>query len=149
MDAYTLTKLKVQTLPHTNALSYQLRGAGSLPSIAVTLGSVLAKYNKGIDLTTKGEFGQALDVFRYCLQSVPLAVVTNKDQAKELQEIIRKSSEYITAMRIELERKRLVSAGSTDNARITELGCYMTLCAMDLAHKFLAYKNAMNTNYKM
>jgi len=39
--------------------------------------------------------------------------------------------------------------GSTDNARMTELGCYMTLCAMDLGHKFLAYKNAMNNNYKM
>lgn len=25
----------------------------------------------------------------------------------------------------------------------------MTLCAMDLAHKFLAFKNAMNNNYKM
>lgn len=32
---------------------------------------------------------------------------------------------------------------------MTELSCYMTLCAMDLAHKFLAYKNAMNNNYKM
>ncbi len=63
--------------------------------------------------------------------------------------MIRKCSEYITAMRIELERKKLVNAGSQDNARVTELGCYMTLCAMDLAHKFLAYKNAMNTNYKM
>lgn len=52
-------------------------------------------------------------------------------------------------MRIELERKKLVSAGSTDNARITELGCYMTLCAMVIEHKFLAYKNAMNNNYKM
>lgn len=25
----------------------------------------------------------------------------------------------------------------------------MTLCAMDLGHKFLAFKNAMNNNYKM
>jgi hypothetical protein len=25
----------------------------------------------------------------------------------------------------------------------------MTLCGMDIAHKFLAYKNAFNTNYKM
>jgi len=25
----------------------------------------------------------------------------------------------------------------------------MTLCAMDDGHKFLAYKNAMNNNYKM
>ena len=32
---------------------------------------------------------------------------------------------------------------------MTELCCYMTLCAMNLGHKFLAYKNAMNNNYKM
>lgn len=46
-------------------------------------------------------------------------------------------------MRIELERKRLVASGSEDNVRITELSCYMTLCGMDNAHKFLAFKNAM------
>jgi Coatomer (COPI) alpha subunit C-terminus len=32
---------------------------------------------------------------------------------------------------------------------MTELCCFMTLCAMDLGHKFLAFKNAMNNNYKM
>lgn len=53
------------------------------------------------------------------------------------------------AMRIEVERKRLVSAKSTDQARIAELSCYMTLCGMQTAHKFLAFKNAMNMNYKM
>jgi len=76
-------------------------------------------------------------------------VVYSKDEQKELNELVRKISEYITAMRIELERKKLVSAGSTDNVRMTELSCYMTLCAMDLAHKFLAFKNSMNSNYKM
>lgn len=25
----------------------------------------------------------------------------------------------------------------------------MTLCGMEIAHKFLAYKNAMNTTYKL
>lgn len=52
-------------------------------------------------------------------------------------------------MRIELERKKLAGAGSTDNTRMTELCCYMTLCQMDIAHKFLAFKNAMNNNYKV
>ena len=51
-------------------------------------------------------------------------------------------------MRIELERKKLVAAKSEDNVRIIELSCYMTLCGMDNAHKFLAFRNAMNTNYK-
>lgn len=29
------------------------------------------------------------------------------------------------------------------------MSCYLTLCGMETAHKFLAYKNAMNNNYKM
>lgn len=54
-------------------------------------------------------------------------------------------------MRIELERKRLVAvANADDTVRITELSCYMTLCGMDNAlHKFLAFKNAMQCNYKV
>ena len=41
-----------------------MRTAHSLPMTAVTVDSVVAKYERGIDLTTKGEFNQALDVFR-------------------------------------------------------------------------------------
>jgi len=43
----------------------------------------------------------------------------------------------------------MVAAGSKDVTRTTELSCYMSLCNMDNAHKFLAYKNAMNSNYKI
>jgi len=41
---------------------------------------------------------------------VTLTVVTSPKEQKELQDLIRKISEYITAMRIELERKKLASA---------------------------------------
>jgi hypothetical protein len=68
---------------------------------------------------------------------------------KVVDQLVKRLVEYITAMRIELERKRLVAANSEDITRITELSCYMTLCGMDNAHKFLAYKNAMNGNYKI
>jgi coatomer protein complex subunit alpha (xenin) len=57
--------------------------------------------------------------------------------------------EYITAMRIELERKRLLAENPDDVTRITELSCYMTLCGLDNAHKFLVYRNAMQSNYKI
>jgi hypothetical protein len=39
-------------------------------------------------------------------------VVTSQKEQKELEELKRKITEYIIAMRIELERKRLVSAVS-------------------------------------
>ena len=52
-------------------------------------------------------------------------------------------------MRIELERKRLLAENPDDVARITELSCSMTLCGLDNAHKFLVYRNAMQSNYKI
>ena len=52
-------------------------------------------------------------------------------------------------MRIELERRRVLAATPDDQTRITELSCYMTLCGMDNVHKYLAYKNAMQCNYKL
>jgi len=68
------------------------------------------KYNAGIELTTKGEFAQALDSFRSTLQAIPLVVLASPKDQKDLNDFIRKISEYITAMRIEIERKRLVAA---------------------------------------
>jgi hypothetical protein len=107
-------------------------------------------FTKGTDLTTKGEFTGAIHAFRQCLQCVPLLVISSEQAEKDLQALIKRLVEYITAMRIELERKKLVAAGSQDTVRVTELSCYMTLCGMDNAlHKFLAYKNAMQCNYKV
>lgn len=68
---------------------------------------------------------------------------------KVVDGLVKRLVEYITAMRIELERKKLVAANSDDTKRVVELSCYMTLCGMDNAHKFLAYKNAMVSNYKL
>ena len=51
-------------------------------------------------------------------------------------------------MRIEIERKKLVAANA-DPVRICELACLMTLCQMENAHKFLAFKNAFTLLYKM
>ncbi len=67
---------------------------------------------------------------------------------KQLQALISKTVEYITAMRIEIERKKLVAANA-DPVRICELACLMTLCQMEKAHKFLAFKNAFTLLYKM
>lgn len=67
---------------------------------------------------------------------------------KQLNALISKSVEFITAMRIEIEKKKLVAAGS-DPVRVCELACLMTLCQMETVHKFLAYKNAFTLLYKM
>lgn len=51
-------------------------------------------------------------------------------------------------MRIEIERKTLVQAKG-DAVRIAELACLMSLCQMEHAHRFLAYKSAFTLLYKM
>jgi len=66
VDLHSLAKLKVQTLPHIAPLPYALR-AGGLPTVIFNLSSLTAKYNRGIELTTVGEFGKALDAFRSCI----------------------------------------------------------------------------------
>lgn len=117
--------------------------------MVLTVQTLTQMFSKGIELTTKGDFNGALHAFRQCLQCVPLLVVTSEQTLKSVEGLVKRLVEYITAMRIELERKKLVAAGSQDTTRITELSCYMTLCGMDNAHKFLAYKNAMSGNYKI
>ena len=52
------------------------------------------------------------------------------------------------AMRIELERKRSILEKESV-VRQAELSCYMTVCNMQTAHKFLCYKSAMTCNYKI
>lgn len=75
IDIYTLNKSKIQTLPHTSPLNYTFRGSGNIPFIAVSLNSLIQRYNQGIELTTKGDFVSALDQFRLCLQNSTLFVV--------------------------------------------------------------------------
>lgn len=104
----------------------------------------------GIQLMTKGEFPNALKAFRACIQSVPLLALESAEQKAKVDAQIIKVVEYITAIRCEIERKRLVAEDPQKNqARIAELACYMTLCGMEAGHKFLASKVAMNICYKM
>lgn len=62
--------------------------------------------------------------------------------------LIKKIVEYITFLRVELERQKLLAEKGSE-VRIGELGCYMTLCGVEIVHKFLAYKSAFTLNYKL
>jgi coatomer protein complex subunit alpha (xenin) len=148
VDAYTLSKMRVQALPHGPGQLVALKLTGGIPLLPVTLSQIESLATKGVELTTKGEFSESLKVFREALRSVSLVAVVSSKELKMLQGLIGKVVEYITAMRIEIERKKLVAA-NTDPVRVCELACLMTLCNMENAHKFLAYKNAFTLLYKM
>ena len=64
-----------------------------------------------------------------------------------MKSLIRQAVEYVTAMRIELERQDLRKKDG-DIVRQLELACWFTLCGMKTEHKFLAYKSAFTLNYK-
>jgi len=76
-----------------------------------------------------------------------MLAVTQQSELKQVQSQIKKLVEYITAMRIEIERRKL-SAANGDVTRICELACVMTLCNMEHAHKFLVMKSAFQLLYK-
>lgn len=90
-------------------LDYVLRQGNQVPYVAVNMYNLMQKLARGLDLTSKGDFQGALESFRITLQSIPLMALTNPKDFKEVQQIIRKISEYIMAMRIELERKKVVA----------------------------------------
>ena len=69
-------------------------------------------------MTTKGEFVTALETFRGCLQVATLVLLKSTKEQKELQEFIRKVSEYVAAMRIELERKKIVGSVSMESFKV-------------------------------
>jgi Coatomer (COPI) alpha subunit C-terminus len=51
-------------------------------------------------------------------------------------------------LRIELERQKS-AADKAAEVRTNELGCFMTVCGVEIVHKFLAYKSAFALCYKM
>lgn len=56
VDALTLNRVKMQTLPHGPVLDMKLKTTATLPLLPVSLISLEEKMAKGIDLTTKGDF---------------------------------------------------------------------------------------------
>lgn len=64
VDIYTLNKMKIQTLPHTQPLDYSLRQGNQVPYVAVNMNTLLQKLTRGLDLTSKGDFQGALESFR-------------------------------------------------------------------------------------
>jgi len=63
-----------------------------------------------MNLTTDGNFVDALKEFRKCLQMIPLISAVNEEQEKEIRKLIKSCAEYITAMRCQVERQKQTSS---------------------------------------
>ena len=147
VDAHTLNRVKLQTLPHGPFLDMQLKTTATLPLLPVSIASLEEKMAAGIDLTTKGDFQGSLAVFKSLIQSAPLMAVFSQQEVNKVKALVRQATEYVTAMRLELQRQEL-RKNNGDIVRQLELACIFTLCGMKTEHKFLAYKSAFTLNYK-
>lgn len=76
-----------------------------------------------------------------------MMAVFAQQEVQKVKALMRQAVEYVTAMRLELERQDLRKKDA-DPVRQLELACIFTLCGMKTEHKFLAYKSAFTLNYK-
>ncbi|KAK3109970.1 hypothetical protein LTR53_016221 [Teratosphaeriaceae sp. CCFEE 6253] len=92
-----------------------------------------------------------LATFRSALRLLLVNAAASPAQAAEAQEAVRLAREYVLAMSIELERRRLVGSaadvsGLEEGARkrALELSAYFTVPRMEPQHRTLAVFSAMN-----
>ena len=88
VDTLTLSRVKMQTLPHGPHLDMQLKTTATVPLLPVSIRSLEDKMAKGIDLTTKGDFVASLANFRELVQSVPLIAVASAQEAAKVKSIV-------------------------------------------------------------
>jgi len=105
-------------------------------------------------LFTNGKFKESLTEFQAILQSLPLAVAENDDEAKQLHECLGLAGDYTLALRIEVSRKSLLGErkledlGTEEMARVIELASLFTVCQISPQHIILTLRQAMIVAYK-
>jgi coatomer protein complex subunit alpha (xenin) len=114
------------------------------PILAINLNHCVDKLKIAYKLVTDGKFGPALEQFQGILCMIPLISVENKAQAKEAQDLLSISREYITAMRLELLRRDEPNA-----VRQFELSVYFTKCELQPIHVFLGLRVAIKCGYSI
>jgi len=93
--------------------------------------------------TTGGKFSEALSIFYNILHSLLFIVVDSKKEANEAKELLGICREYLTGLRMELQRK------DEDPTRQAELAAYFTHCNLQQIHLQLSLRSAMNCSYKI
>lgn len=89
IDALTLNRVKLQTLPHGPFLDLQLKTTATCPLLPVCPTLLEVKMSEGINLTTKGDFVSSLAVFRSVIQSATMMAVFSDQDVKKVQTIVK------------------------------------------------------------
>ena len=121
-----------------------LRRAGELPRACLTLPALVERLKAGYVLFTNGKFQEAHDAFAHIVSAICLTVVEVRSQVGELKELLGIAREYLTALRLELLRKR-----TAEPQRQIELAAYFTHCNLQAPHVLLSLRSAMTAAFKL
>jgi len=123
-----------------------------LPVIPRDLESILAgEIASGKNAMKANKLDDGLAVFKKALHLLMVNAVSSQSQAQEAQQAIHQAAQYVLALSIELERRK-ITGGATDlsalsenvKKRSLELSAYFTIPAIEPGHQTLALYSAMN-----
>jgi coatomer protein complex subunit alpha (xenin) len=113
-----------------------------LPRPTFTISQCVDLLKQGYKNVTEGSFAPAQASFLEILQTLPLISVEKKVQVSEVKELRGICADYITGLRLELERRQV-----TDPVRAASLACYFTQCKLQPVHTLLALRVAIKCAY--
>jgi coatomer protein complex subunit alpha (xenin) len=119
-------------------------GANTLPAVPFTLSALVDFLKAGYRYFHKGKFEDARKSFDSIVHSIPLVVVDTRSEEMEVKQLLDICREYITALRLQSERKDGKASG-TEPKRLAELAAYFTNCKLQPAHLALALDVAMSS----
>uniref|UniRef100_A0A1I7WLZ7 COPI_C domain-containing protein n=1 Tax=Heterorhabditis bacteriophora TaxID=37862 RepID=A0A1I7WLZ7_HETBA len=120
-----------------------------LPAVGVRLFDLAGRLQQCYHLTTAGKFSDAIVKLRRILLSVPVLVVSSKQEVAEAEQLIEICREYLAGLLLESARKDLPKSTPGDVKRNAEMAAYFTHFNLQPIHRILTLRTAVNTFFKM
>lgn len=132
--------------PFTTAMQRNSPDGKDLPVLNTSLNACVDSLKKGYQAVTDGpgKFQLALNIFTSILHTLPLVVVEHSRQQEEVNELKLIATQYITALKLALERKK-----TKDPVRAATLAAYFTKCNLQLKHVILGLREAIKACYNL
>jgi coatomer protein complex subunit alpha (xenin) len=133
---------------HANSNEEAFTAAASRPCVSVTMASLVESLKAVYRAFQGGKFAEAQVILRSMHARLPLVVVSNKAEAKEVKELLKIVTQYALAVHLEVTRKNTPTDSPAALGRQVELAALMTHCELQPAHTLLALNLAMTLAYK-
>lgn len=123
-----------------------MNGSKSFPVLFIQHSSCVDALRTGYKAVTDGpgKFKFALETFLKILRKLPFVIVDDEKQAEDINEMKLICAQYVTALRIALERRN-----TDDKVRQAKLLSYFTKCDLQQKHVILGLKEAIKACYSV